>query len=223
MSFARISSVCDKTKKPLKMSDKAPKRKRKEDSDASLPKINLRELNYSPTNNPLIEPTDIEVRKRKVRTNYSKGLVDPSTGEWAGEATIHVIEERDDQQFVKVFAEGVKAAFDLSKTGHRVFQAVLEIYQNTDMTGGYVESVELFWFNDGLNGQAIEMSEKTFQRGLKELLAKNFLAPRMASSFWVNPSLFFKGDRVAFIKEYRRTTRSPSDTQGRRSLQQDES
>ena len=48
------------------------------------------------------------------------------------------------------------------------------------------------------------MSEKTFQRGLKELLAKQFLAPRSPSTFWVNPALFFKGDRVKFITEYRR-------------------
>jgi len=35
-------------------------------------------------------------------------------------------------------------------------------------------------------------------------LAKGFLAPRSPNLFWVNPSLFFKGDRVMFIKEYRR-------------------
>ncbi|VVH60608.1 hypothetical protein BAZOLSSOX_2376, partial [uncultured Gammaproteobacteria bacterium] len=26
--------------------------------------------------------------------------------------------------------------------------------------------------------------------------------------FWVNPSLFFKGDRVAFITEYKRTNKT---------------
>ena len=48
------------------------------------------------------------------------------------------------------------------------------------------------------------MSEYTFKRGLRELLDKGFLYPKTPSSFWVNPALFFKGDRVLFIKEYRR-------------------
>ncbi|MGN6129383.1 MAG: hypothetical protein ACTHOK_03490 [Nocardioidaceae bacterium] len=154
--------------------------------------------------NPLIEPQEIRVQRRYVRTRGGQELMDPRTGELAGVAVIQMVEERDDAEFVKVFAEGVRAAFELTRTGYRVFQAVLAIYQNTSMKGGYAEAVELFWFGDGLNGQALDMSEKTFQRGLKELLGKGFLAPKSASLFWVNPSLFFKGDRVAFIKEYRR-------------------
>ena len=42
------------------------------------------------------------------------------------------------------------------------------------------------------------------QTGLKELLAKGFLAPRSPNLFRVNPALFFKGDRVAVVREYRR-------------------
>lgn len=137
-------------------------------------------------------------------------MVNPATGELAGVTAIHIVEERDDAEFVKVFAEGVRAAFELSRTGYRVFQAVLGLYQQTAMKGGYAEAVELFWFGDGLNGQQLDMSEKTFQRGLKELLAKGFLAPKSSSLFWVNPSLFFKGDRVAFVKEYRRKSRESS-------------
>lgn len=171
-------------------------------------KINLRELEYSPTVNPLLAPTEIQVHRRKVRTRGGQELMNTRTGEVVGVAVIQMFEERDDAEFVKVFAEGVRAAFGLKKTGYRVFQAVLAIYQGTSMRGGYAEAVELFWFNDGLNGHAIDMSEKTFQRGLKELLEKGFLAPRMASSFWVNPSLFFKGDRVAFITEYQRKSKS---------------
>lgn len=171
---------------------------------SSMKPVNLRDLDYSPSVNPLIEPQEIRVQRRYVRTRGGQELMDPRTGELAGVAVIQMVEERDDAEFVKVFAEGVRAAFELTRTGYRVFQAVLAIYQNTSMKGGYAEAVELFWFGDGLNGQALDMSEKTFQRGLKELLGKGFLAPKSASLFWVNPSLFFKGDRVAFIKEYRR-------------------
>lgn len=170
----------------------------------SLDLPNLRKLEPSPLVNPLVDPTEITIKRRYVSTGRGQDLVNPETGEVHGISVIRQVEERDDAEFVKVFAEGVKASFDLSRTAARVFQAVLEAYQKEKMTGGYADCVRLFLSKDGLNGEAIGMSEKTFQRGLKELLAKRFLAPRTNELFWVNPALFFKGDRVAFVKEYRR-------------------
>ena len=70
--------------------------------------------------------------------------------------------------------------------------------------GGFVDAIYLAWFDDGLSGQKLDMSEKTFQRGLKELLERGFLSPKAPNLFWVNPALFFRGDRVLFLKEYRR-------------------
>lgn len=168
--------------------------------------VNLRRLDYSPAENPfIIRGTEIQTQHKTVRTRSApRELMDPDTGEVIGASVIHVIEERDDEHFVKVFADGVRAAFDLSRTGYRVFQAVLTEYQRAKMTGGYSDSITLFFFDDGLNGATIDMSEKSFQRGLKELLSKGFLSPKVPNQYWVNPALFFKGDRVAFLREYRR-------------------
>lgn len=174
------------TKKPQKMS------------------INLRKLDYSPTINPLMEPREVTIKRRLVRSGRTEDLVNPATGEITGIAAIHQVEERDDAEFVKVFAGGVAASYELTRTAQRVFQVVLDQYQRTPMSRGYADSIELFWFDQGIDGREVGMSEKTFQRGLKELLAKGFLAPKGPSTFWTNPSLFFKGDRVMFIKEYRR-------------------
>lgn len=165
---------------------------------------NLRKLEFSPDVNPLVIPTNIDIKKRRVRTGIRQDLVDPSSGEIKGVATVHTIEEKDDAEFVKVFAAGVKAIYELSRTASRVFQAILEIYQDEPMKGGFADSVYLAWFDGGLSGKSIGMSDDTFSRGLKELLAKGFLSPRQPNLFWVNPSLFFKGNRVMFLKEYRR-------------------
>jgi hypothetical protein len=169
--------------------------------------VDLRSLSYSPKVNPLLEPRTIQTKRRWVQAGRAEDLVNPATGEVHGMAIIRQVEERDDAQFVKVFSDGIKAAFDLSRAGARVFQSVLEAYQSEKMTGGFADSVRLFWFDDGLNGEAIGMSEYTFKRGLRELLAKGFLSPREPNLYWVNAALFFKGDRVAFIKEYRRVTK----------------
>lgn len=166
----------------------------------------LRELNrnFSPDHNPLLASTLVETKRRYVRAGRGKDLVDPLTGEVSAIATIQTVEEKDDAEFVKVFAAGVQAMYGLSKTGMRVFQAILEEYQSTRMTGGFADSIYLSWFDENLNGRKLGMSEATFHRGFKELLLNKFLAPRSPNLYWVNAALFFKGDRVAFIKEYRR-------------------
>jgi hypothetical protein len=167
-------------------------------------KTNLRKLEYSPTVNPLMEPQQVTTKRRYIRSGRGDDLVNMATGEIAGVATIHQVEERDDAEFVKVFAAGVAASYELTKTAQGVFQVVLDQYQRTPMSRGFADSIDLFWFGSGIEGRDVGMSEKTFQRGLKELLDKRFLYPKSPTKFWTNPALFFKGDRVMFIKEYRR-------------------
>lgn len=165
----------------------------------------------NPVHNPLVEPQQVKTKRRLVKSGRSEDLVNPVTGEITGVAAIHQIEERDDAEFVKVFAAGVAASYDLSKTAQRVFQVVLDQYQRTPMSRGYADAVELFWFGDGIEGRDVGISESTWHRGLRELLEKRFISPKTPSSFWVNPALFFKGDRVLFIKEYRRRKPSAQD------------
>ena len=170
-------------------------------------KVSMKALkrDFSPNINPLIEPTTIRLKNRVARTAMKeRTLVDPETGEITAMAFIHTVDEKDDEHFVKIFAEGVKAVFGLNRTAARVFQAILTIYQNERMTGGFADCVRLYWFGEGLVGQDIGMSELTFNRGLRTLIENKFLAPKDPGVYWVNPTLFFKGDRVAFIREYRR-------------------
>lgn len=164
--------------------------------------VNLRKLEFSPKVNPLVQPQEIVLKKASVWAGRSDNLVNQQTGEVQAVSSIYRVVEKDDAEFVKVFAAGVAASYDLTTTAQRVFTAVLRVYEETPMRGGFVDYLDLYWFDGGLCGQEIGMSEKTFQRGLKELLAKSFLAPRLHNSYWVNPSLFFKGDRVRFIREY---------------------
>jgi hypothetical protein len=173
---------------------------------------------FSPTINPLIEPQTITSKRRYVRSGRSDELINSATGEVHGVATIYQVEERDDAEFVKVFAAGVSASYELTKTAQRVFQVVLDQYQRTPMSRGYADHVNLFWFGDGIEGRDAGMSERTFQRGLKELIEKRFIASKDGTAFWTNPALFFKGDRVMFVKEYRRRVTS-QDEKGRAELE----
>lgn len=171
---------------------------------AYKPKTHLDKLQYSPTVNPLMEPQQIRTRTRLVKSGRSEDLINSATGEIVGVSAIHQVQEKDDAEFVKVFAAGVAATYELTRTAQRVFQVVLDQYQRTPMRGGFADAIELFWFGDGIEGRDVGMSEDTFKKGLRELLDKGFLSPKTPNSYWTNPALFFKGDRVLFIKEYRR-------------------
>lgn len=175
---------------------------------------NLKSLEYSPNVNPLLEPSRLVVKRRYVSTGLRRDLKDAVTGEIIGASVIRQVEEKDDAEFVKIFSDGIKAAFGLSKTASRVFTLVLERYESEPMVGGYADSVYLAWFGEGLSGESVGMSDRTFQTGLRELLAKGFIAPRTPNLFWVNSALFFKGDRVLFVREYVRR-RSSSEQQAR--------
>lgn len=164
----------------------------------------LREIEYSPNSNPLVEPREIAIKKRYVRTGKTEELLNTDTGEVSRVVAHHQVMEKDDAEFVKVFAAGIRAMYDLNRTAARVFGLVLEKYEQEPMAGGYADSLYLVWFDGGLSGQAIGMSEATFNRGLRELVEKGFLYPRLPGVYWTNPNLFFKGDRVAFVHEYRR-------------------
>lgn len=172
-------------------------------SDEMSLKTMRREM-MSPSQNPYaMAPTVTMRRGTKIVSRTDQPLVDPATGEITHARLIHKIEELDDENFVKVFSAGVTATYELTKTGQRVFHVVLDQYQRTPMSRGFADCVDLYWFGAGIEGRDVGMSEKTFSRGLKELLKNGFIHPRTSSSYWVNPALFFKGSRVMFVKEYR--------------------
>ncbi len=165
------------------------------------PKTKLNELKYITDSNPLLQGLDVQTKKKKiVRTQFQTPVLE--TGEIHC-SNIFSTKEIDEKQFVKVFNDGVKAMFDLTQTAHRVFCKILEEYEKEPMTGGYIDAIQLAWFNGGLSGESIGMHKRTFNRGLAELIDKRFLAPKAPNTYWVNPSLFFRGDRVRFINEFK--------------------
>lgn len=175
-----------------------------------LPKI--RSLPYSPTVNPLVEPSTVQVKKKWVRAGSVKNLTNEA-GQVEAVTAIHQIEEVDDAQFVKIFAAGARAMFDLSMSATRVFQVVVAMYEKEPMHGGFSDCVYLSWVAGGPGGVPIVgMSESVWNRGMRELADRKFLSARLPGVFWVNPALMCKGDRVMLVKEYRRRKQSADET-----------
>lgn len=172
--------------------------------------LSLRNLNYSPTMNPFMVEKGIGIATRKKRVyGQIEQATNIDTGEFYEMAQINQIEEVESEQFVKIFADGVTAAFDLSKAAYKVFLIVIKEYENHPIRRhGYIDYVELFIHQNQINGKQMSITTTTFYKGLRELISKQFLSAKTPTTYWVNPVLFFKGDRIQLIKEYRKKSKS---------------
>ena len=97
--------------------------------------------------------------------------------------------------YVKLFLDGIKQAADLSKTGMQVFELV---YHEMRANPG-TDEIKLNQYMAKDHG----LSDRTYQRGVRELLEKEFLYRSPSDGvFFVNIRFMFNGDRLAFVRTY---------------------
>lgn len=150
--------------------------------------------------NPSVPSADgIPTRSRRFQVPGGKAsvIVDNSTGELKGIGGMGFWwdEEVDTTRFVKMFLDGIKQAAGLSKTGIQVFELVyLQMRANPGS-----DEIKLNQYVAKDHG----MSDRTYQRGVRELLEKEFLYRSPSDGvFFVNIRFMFNGDRLAFVKSY---------------------
>lgn len=122
--------------------------------------------------------------------NYKTGEVDDDT------LFLAQRKELDNEPFIKLFQAQLKALFGLSTTAIRVFGYLMEEMKFDDKV--YIRWKKAKEFTG-------YKADSSIQRGIAELLANDFIArsddPNL---YFINPQIFFKGDRIILIKEYRR-------------------
>ena len=161
---------------------------------------------FHATNPFLSGAKEVQVNQKVVKTRTTpRELMDPNAGE-VGAGVIHVIESVGVEQFTKALADGVCAAFDLSIAGSNVFQTVLLEYLRAKMTDRHCDSVTLLLSQEQPDDKKGETNTVHFQDGLKELLSKGLLAQKAPDQFWLNQAVFFDGNGVILIREYRLNT-----------------
>jgi len=128
-------------------------------------------------------------------------LVNASTGEvQAPIAGFWEAEEVDSTKFIKLFVNGVKALAELTNAGTRVFELLYIEMQNN------IGKDQIYLSYSGLDKNLKAISRSTFSRGVAELIEKKFIAAMPAVGwYWVNPDFIWNGDRLAFVKEFKRT------------------
>lgn len=152
-------------------------------------------------------PFMVEVQTKTRRITNKRGnmqLVSSETGEvHSSIAGFWESEEVDSTKFIKLFVQGVKALKELSGSGTKVFEVLyLRVQESIGQDRIYIAFSEV--------DQALTpMSEATYTRGMRELMEKGFIAASPSQGmFWLNPAFVWNGDRLAFVKEYRKSNPS---------------
>jgi len=151
------------------------------------------------TNPSVPSANGITTRTKRFQVPGGRGsvIVDNSSGEIKGIGGMGFWweEEVDSSRFVKMFLDGIKQAADLSKTGLQVFELV---YHEMRANPGSDE-IKLNQYVAKDHG----ISDRTYQRGVRELLEKEFLYRSPSDGvFFVNIRFMFNGDRLAFVRTY---------------------
>lgn len=156
-------------------------------------------------------PFMVDIATKTRRVTNKRGdmiLVNSGTGEIQSNiAGFWESEEVDATKFVKLFVQGVKALKELTGAGTKVFEVLyLRVQEN-------IGKDRVFMALSEVDQTLMPMSEATYTRGMRELIEKGFIAATPTQGwYWLNPSFVWNGDRLAFVKEYRKaSTTKPND------------
>lgn len=149
--------------------------------------------------NPLVVPRELVFKTRSVQVRSGKDITDNETGEIHSVSAVYQRKIVDSERFAKLYVDGITKTFELSASARKVFGVVLKVCaKDSDRIYiNFMQTKEII--DDELN----KFGERTFHRGMQELIEKGFIAAsQLPSMFWINPHLFFNGDRVRFITEF---------------------
>jgi 23S rRNA maturation-related 3'-5' exoribonuclease YhaM len=167
------------TKKDIKMAEELTKRRGKIVYDE----------------NPFLKGLVVKTRTKKYSNTSGEKmmLVSKETGE-IKPAGFWTAKKVDEEQFIKLFVNGVKAFAELSNAGVKVFEYVYKAMQ---------ESINKDKIYLSFNSESIEISERTWFRGINELVEKGFIAAeKRVNWYFINPDFMFNGDRLVFAQEF---------------------
>lgn len=151
--------------------------------------------------NPFVEKTVEAVVEHTVKQKrFALGnkqnkaaIVNVGSGEIVGETALFSYKTVDNESFAKVFTKSISKWAGMTKATSFVFEYILkELKPDKD-------SVYLY------EGDFIEkypsMSKNAFYRGIGWLLSNDFVAKsKKPNIYFINPTLFFNGDRLALVE-----------------------
>ena len=154
--------------------------------------------------NPSVAGTfPVRISQGKQAKGQEAYMIAPDTGEVIASGTFGFIEEKevDNEQFVKVYLDGIKQFAQLSKAGALIFELVYK--EISGLSGKDRDTVTLNYFL--AQKWRDDIAKRTYERGMNELLEKEFLYRSVvADTYFVNVRFMFNGDRLAVVRTFHR-------------------
>ncbi len=155
--------------------------------------------------NPFIGSAVANTKQGAKRISSKDGnrmlVVSENTGDIIAPAGFWHYQEVDKTQFVKLYVNGVKEFKNLTGAGTKVFEILYLRVQES------IGKDQLWLTFPNIDQKVTPMGETTFYRGMKELLDKGFIAESFTPGlYFLNPDFMWNGDRLAFVKEYRKSS-----------------
>lgn len=172
--------------------------------------------------NPSLDKSLPTKTKYKIPSTVSGAVVvAQESGVIIGKGAMGFMEETevDAEEFVKLYLGGIRKYGELSKPGMLLFEYIYHQMSGLDAKDKDTVMLNLYFARKWKP----DLSERTYQRGLSELLAKQFLFRSTAADvYYVNVRFMFNGDRLALVQSYRRKDRKGNRTELQNELPLDE-
>ena len=141
--------------------------------------------------------------KSKKPSKIGDSYVISRDGEVLANGAMAFVEETevDTEHFLKIYLAGIRQYGQLSQSGATLFE-----YVYRELSGKDGKDKDTVVINYLLAQRWMEsLSRRTYDRGLKELLDKEFIFRSLSTdNFYVNIRYMFNGDRLVIAKAYRR-------------------
>lgn len=167
--------------------------------------------------NPFWETLQMDRHTRRAKLkgeNGPKALVSLGTGEREGVAEVSRVYEVDGDQFIKVFTRYLTVFFDISKNGQKLFEFALnEASRNKNKDCLFLNPKDADRYHKSMGRSGY--SQASFYRATDELCeAQIFARSDVVGKFFINPAIFWNGDRVDFVTQLRKSPQyfSPGET-----------
>lgn len=169
----------------------------------NLNKPRLKKLKEYDTN-PFLKNLNVPITpKMQSFVSKDKAIINTTTGEIDDDILLTGIRKFvDGEDFVKIFIKEMKAIFDLSKSSQKVFTYMLSSIQYDDRF--------IFNMKECLEKTGYKSRTPIFN-SLLELIQKEFIAKTQNQFvYWINPKLFYKGDRLVVIRVISKSQTEPN-------------
>lgn len=151
----------------------------------------------------LLESSKVKVKKVSSPLNKDDLLlVNRTTGELPTNANVGIIYSHkvEQNEFLKIYINGIAALFGLSKAGQKVFAL---LYSELSGTKGRDKDIVTLYYPILPDETKEKISYRVFNKGINDLIRVGFIAESIIpSQFYINPTYIFNGDRLALMQIY---------------------